>query len=416
MQLRKFYGRTIRGALARVKRELGPEALILETRQFEPDSASARMNPGMRFEIGAVVEAQAIEAQTSHQAPKQNEASANPLARVNSEQPEAPEAATGGSFPNIGNDVLEELTLIKNQIQRLLNKGGGVSEDIADQVDLTDYYALIRMGVDHTVLAPPMRAWMEWRTAPPPLRQYIAQSHDGPARQMRGTSLREWLWLDWAERQGLVEIETESSQAQTGPKVIALMGPTGVGKTMTLAKLASRYRQNGRQNVAVLTLDTHRFGAVQQWRQMASLMDIELEEIVNDADLAHSMEHWDRFDWIGIDTPGGLNPGSAVDHSIGAILAQYPQLERTLVLPATYKDSVSRELLARGEQLGSKKIMFSKLDETADKGGIVNLTMDGNWKLAGFATGTRVPDDWTPATRQSLWSQVLEPQGAIAAS
>ena len=58
MQLRKFHGRTMSGALARVKRELGPEAMILETRQIDSDSATARMNPGARFEIRAVVEPQ----------------------------------------------------------------------------------------------------------------------------------------------------------------------------------------------------------------------------------------------------------------------------------------------------------------------------------------------------------------------
>ena len=314
-----------------------------------------------------------------------------------------------------GGDVLEEMGLLRSQLNDLLQ--GELAESGIDpaRLDLSDYHALISLGVEHDVLAPHFRGWLEWRTAPAAHRKWIAQLQAGPAARMQGESLREWLWLVWTEQLGLPQAQDARADKRPakGPRVVALVGPTGSGKTTTLAKLASINRHNRRQNVAVLTLDTFRFGATEQWRRMGRLMGVEVEEIVSQADISRSMERWDRYDWIGIDTPGGLTPESAAGMLYGSLLAQYGEVESMVVLPATQRDSVNREQLKRYRALGARAALFTRMDESMQNGGIVNLTMDGKWKIDSFATGSRIPEDWESATPETLWRRVLAPHAYL---
>ncbi|MCE5229411.1 hypothetical protein LLG95_07420 [bacterium] len=393
MQWRKFYGRTMAGALARVKRELGADALIVESRMIEPDSAAARMNPGAKYEIVAV-----------------RERATTTLAAQESGVPRLP--ATGKS-----SDLLEDLGLLRSQINQLLT--GDESPDSScithhSSLDLADYHDLIARGVDHRVIAPQFRAWLNWRLAPKTMRHYMAAQGNGPAAKMEGDSLREWLWQAWAAEQGLEAnpdsgLSTQDSELRT----LALLGPTGCGKTTTLAKISSKLRQEGRQNIAIATLDGCRFGAVEQWRRIGKLIGVEIHEIASEADATRCMESWDSLDWVGIDTPGGMTPDSTAGRLYGSILARCPNIESAVVVPMTQQEPISRRSIERGKSFGASRLLFTKLDETEQTGSILNLTMNQQLKIDGFATGTRVPEDWERASADSLWRRVLAPAGGM---
>ena len=93
-------------------------------------------------------------------------------------------------------------------------------------------------------------------------------------------------------------------------------------------------------------------------------------------------------------------------------LLNVPRLESIIVLPATQQEPVSRDQMKRYRSLGARKVLFSKLDESSRNGGIVNLTMDGQWKIDSFATGCRIPEDWERASRDSVWRRVIAPPQA----
>ena len=229
---------------------------------------------------------------------------------------------------------------------------------------------------------------------------------------MQGDGLREWLWRGWASGQGL-DGEEEDSVALTG-RVVALLGATGVGKTTTIAKLASKLRQRGRQNIGILTLDTHRVGAADQMRRFCKLLGVTLHEVVTEDDARVCADWWDRFDWIGIDTPGGMAPGSPAHRLYGSILAEFPDVNSLLLLPAGLHEADGRAQMERARQLGARRLIFSKIDETTRPGGMVNLTMDGSWKIDSVTTGQRVPEDWMAASATTLWSRVLAPEAVCS--
>ncbi|HOE95548.1 MAG TPA: hypothetical protein PK847_03080 [Candidatus Sumerlaeota bacterium] len=440
MQLCKFYGRTIGGTLARVRRQLGPDALILETRTLEADCAAARMNPGARYEITAVREAHGavMAAAPAATAARRGERGRRPAMETPIADP--PEAAAAPAAPRVwsshsaqtspavprpaavppatSHNVLEDLGLLRRQLRQLLEEPaaeGDPAAAAAQGIDLRDYHDLIALGVDHRVLSPHFRRWLNWRTASPALRHYLAHSQGGPAARMEGESLREWLWLAWLEGQS--EAEAIGAACQSGgalgrPHMVGLVGPTGGGKTTSLAKLSSIIRHEKRQNPVIVTLDAQRFGATEQWRKLARLMGIEIQEAVTQEDVRACMETWDRFDWVGIDTPGGMPPDSPVGRLYGSIVAQCPDLNTLLVMPTTQHESAAASAMRRARDFGARGIVFTKLDETERHGGIVNLTMDGTWNIAGFATGQRVPQDWVPASSATLWEQVLAPAAA----
>ncbi len=196
--------------------------------------------------------------------------------------------------------------------------------------------------------------------------------------------------------------------------MLGLVGPTGGGKSTTMAKISSKLRREGRKNNVILTLDTQRFGTTEQWRHCAKLIGLQAEEVVNQEDATVCMDKWGHSDWIGIDTPGGMTPDSEAGRLYGSIVARCPHLETVLVIPSTQQDGVSRHQMQQSAWLPGRRVLFSKLDETNRHGGIVNLTMDGHWKINGFTAGRRIPDDWEPASSKSLWSQVFKPSAASA--
>jgi hypothetical protein len=311
--------------------------------------------------------------------------------------------------------LISDLGLLRAQIRELLEGDSPEARLAAARLDLSEYQSLIDLGVDARTLAPHFRAWLQWRTGSPAERAYLARAKGSVVPRMEGESLREWLWLAWGDCQGLEGRGAGEGSVLESRRAVGLIGATGVGKTTTLAKLSSKIRHEKRQNCVIVTLDTHRFGATEQVRRLAKLLGVGLHEVVTQADLTRSMESWGGFDWVGIDTPGGMTLGSEAGRHYGFILAQMPEVETLAVLPAGMNGADGKAQLTRARDFGARRAIFSKLDETTRPGGMVNLTMDGQWKIDSMTTGQKVPGDWRPADRSLLWDRVLAPAAGEAA-
>jgi len=192
-----------------------------------------------------------------------------------------------------------------------------------------------------------------------------------------------------------------------GRKVCALVGPTGMGKTTTLAKLASREIFTHNRSVGFITLDTFRIGAVEQLRTYANIINCPLEIARNNKDLTDKIAKMGNLDTIYIDTVGISPRDEKMMTQLGGFLANDVSVEPHLVLSASTRFSDLVKMTDQFNVLPVKSIIVSKIDEVESLGNIYSFVSDGRPPLSYFTTGQNVPDDIEKATWERVADMVL---------
>jgi len=195
-------------------------------------------------------------------------------------------------------------------------------------------------------------------------------------------------------------------------KRIALVGPTGVGKTTTIAKLAAIFAILEKRSVALATVDTYRVAAVEQLKTYAEIIDVPLEVAYTPKELRVALEKHDDKELILIDTAGRSPLNEQQMRELKAFL-ESPQdvIEVFLVLGATTKQSDLWETIARFSQVPVNNLVFTKLDETRSYGVILNVVNRLRKSLAYVTTGQSVPDDIEVPDPQKIARLILQGRG-----
>ena len=188
---------------------------------------------------------------------------------------------------------------------------------------------------------------------------------------------------------------------------IALVGPTGVGKTTTLAKLAASLRLERGCTVGLLAADTYRIGAVEQLRSYARMLDIPLRVIRTPDDVGPALEALDYCDVVLIDTPGRSQRDKQNISELQELLAAFAPDETHLALSAAAAPKVLREGLAAFGGIGADTLLFTKLDEAASLGPLLAIGRDAGRPIGWVTTGQGVPDDLGPARDAGLPEKLL---------
>lgn len=195
-------------------------------------------------------------------------------------------------------------------------------------------------------------------------------------------------------------------------KICFFIGPTGVGKTTTIAKLASDMKLTKKMNIALMTADTYRIAAVEQLRTYANILDIPLDVIYSEDDLKDGLEKLKDYDVIFVDTAGrshkNLDQCEELFHLIEAIdNMEGFEKEICLVLSVTTKYKDLEKICNTYSKLGAYRIIFTKLDETSALGNILNVAILTNGKISYTTYGQNVPDDINLIDVQSIAKQLL---------
>jgi flagellar biosynthesis protein FlhF len=178
-----------------------------------------------------------------------------------------------------------------------------------------------------------------------------------------------------------------------GPHVVALIGPTGVGKTTTLAKLAANLKLKERHRVGLITLDTYRIAAVDQLKRYADIIGSPLRVVSGGEDLREAVQAMSNCEFLLIDT-AGRSPNDALKlNELKGILATIEPDEVHLVLAATASQQCLELAISRFGEVRVDKLIFTKLDEAANVGIILNVVRKVNKSLSYLTTGQDVPDD-----------------------
>ena len=207
---------------------------------------------------------------------------------------------------------------------------------------------------------------------------------------------------------GIVKCSGSVRLKKNGPRIMAVVGPTGVGKTTTLAKLAAMHALTRGASVALVTMDNFRVGAVEQLKTYAKIMDLPLEVAANSQELARALAKHEDKDLILIDTAGRSPKDSDRLEELKGFLECHPGIEAHLCLSATTRSRELDQIVATFGTLPISKLLFTKLDESKSYGCMVDAYLKHKLPLSYFSTGQKVPEDIEVATSRKLASMVVK--------
>lgn len=401
MKILTFSGATPAEALRRAQEDVGEEAMLIETRELQKKS----LGKSALYEIVVGIE--------EH------------LYKPKKRQHKRP-SVEGAPLKQKGNEVLFNISEAAKQISQIAEVADGETDheshhDIAlvkDEIaKLTDKVKLIQNmfweeklpHMDVTIpseFAEIYKLSLQSGMKPEHLNEIMRLSLEHMPAKMRENSHSVKRYFQTLLRK-MVPVRLESTPNNRSKKVMMLVGPTGVGKTTSIAKLAARYSYLMEKNykVGLVVLDTYRIGAVEQLMQYARMMKLGIETVVDPPEFANALESLHYCDYILIDTMGS----SPYDkHKIEKIYECLKANDTTfnidviLVMPSSIKYEDMQATYDNFSTLDIDTIMFTKLDETRGFGNIFSLVYETKKPISYFSIGQEVPEDLVIAKSEML--------------
>jgi flagellar biosynthesis protein FlhF len=371
MRIKKFTASHAQEAIRRVKQEMGSDAVIIRTRTL-PQPADGDGNIRKVIEVTAAIDYD----------PNYEESGENPVI-----------------FPANVEDKWEKLTTEVRELRELLwafQAHAGLSPEIRYREPLRDRYGFLkRIGLSEDAIK----------------RFLVSPGNDvgshGP-QASKAQNLRQCL-LDVVNA---IPVAGESRQPRGDQKIRSFIGPTGAGKTTTLAKLAAVNAVRRKKKVALLTLDTFRIAAVAQLETYARIMALPMEVVHTKEDIIQGIHKHRNCDLILIDTTGRSPNNHKEIAEMGAFLDMGERIHHYLVLPATARYGYLSQAERQFGILPIGSYIFTKLDEVEDTSDMINFLLMKQQPLSYVTTGQQVPEDIASPTKKRLASMVLNRCGA----
>ncbi|NPA60020.1 MAG: flagellar biosynthesis protein FlhF [Epsilonproteobacteria bacterium] len=416
MKILTFTGKTPSEALKKAKLEIGDDAMLIETREIHKKA----LGRDALYEIVVGIDGNSIDKTYSN---KVNIAQKSKILRQESEDVlfDISSAASQISeiskvkdplyhYDNAKDEVRtyepKELKEIKSHINKLGDKVKLIQNMFWDEKapnlenkipsEFAEIYRLAsKSGMDRKHLDAIMQTTLEHM----PLKM---RENSVTVKRYFQTLLRK-----------MIPIRRESLPSVGTKKVIMLVGPTGVGKTTSIAKLAARYSylMQKKYKVGLVVLDTYRIGAVEQLMQYARMMKLGIETVVDPPEFATALNSLRYCDYILVDTMGSSPYDKTKIEKIYECLeandTEY-NIDVVLVMPSSIK---YEDLLVTYENfstLNIDTIMFTKLDETMGFGNIFSLVFESKKPISYFSVGQEVPEDLVCASSDFLVECLLD--------
>jgi flagellar biosynthesis protein FlhF len=380
MIVRSYTGRTVPEALEKVKNDLGDGALIIETRAIREPGLLGRKSG---YEVVAAVDDAPSKA-TRQMVPA---VAAEP--QVMPWKPQTLDAPVANQAASLARDrgdeaaavaLEEELVSIRRQLARLaVGQGtprGHLGEELAAQLDDSELPGELVAELDEAMARAGNRL--------------DATKHREFLSLLMARNLPCAGALDWATTHKLM-----------------LVGPTGVGKTTTLAKLASDLVMKRSRRVALITIDTYRVGAQDQLKAYADLLDVPLEVASTPAQFGALVRRYDSYDNVLIDTAGRSPTDATRIHELKGFCRAVPGLAVMLAVAATSGRAEFAAVVERFSILPVAHAVVTKLDECAAMGRLYGCLRRHRLPLNYLTTGQEVPDDIVAADAALIAGRVL---------
>ena len=344
MQVKKYRAKTIDGATAKVKDDLGMDAMICSTKRIKGGFGDHM------FEISAV--------------------------------------PAGTAVPDAMGEIKSELVSIKEMIY-LLNHSGDLGERLMMDPDVLNLYAkLIRNGVDDKYA----RIFLERGGA-------FKERPKKHANRLRVDAIR--------EIRRMIRV-IKPFEIDSNKRVIsALIGTTGVGKTTTIAKLTAQLMLNAGKKVGLISIDGYRIGALEQLKTYANILGVPCFPAFNRKDLLFALKRLEGKDIVLIDTAGQSQYDMSRMEELKKMMTDNMDINCHLLLSAATSELEMSSTAINFSSLKYQSYIFTKIDETEVCGPIINQIMKLNLPVSFITTGQNVPEDIEAADREKIIKLLL---------
>lgn len=408
MEVKQYRAASLQEALRRVRQELGPQAAVLQTREV-PQGLWGWLGSRREVEVTAALDV-------------------NVPARF----PEAPSSARAAETAK-GNRLLDGAEATHPQPAHsnlVVYREGDHAESLpaAEEFDyrsqfredLKDQLAGLRSMVEELCRQP---SAARNRELPEVLFTLFTELVDAEASEEIARELVERLRITSSEAElddallakaRLIRLLEDAIDC-CGPlkvtpgcrRLVALVGPTGVGKTTTIAKLAAQFHLRQRARVGLVTVDTYRIAAVDQLRTYAEIIDLPMEVVTTPREMRAALARLADLDLVLMDTAGRSPRDELKLQELKSVLEEAQADEIHLVLSAGASAASLQRAAQRFAQVGISALIITKLDEVAGLGGILPLLRRSGLPLSYVSHGQDVPHDLSPADRRKLARAVL---------
>ncbi len=363
MEVKTYRATTMHEALALVRRELGPDAAVLHTREVHTRRFFGWMAGPRQIEVTA-----SADVNVPSRLPPRRDADTPPV-----QPPAAGPPSQAG--PELSDRMQGQLTNLQAMVEELCQR----SQDERRHDLPQELFRLFTELIDCDLSEELARELVERIRVETP-----------------GTELTDPVLLK-ARVGRMVESEirvTGPIEAASGRRrLVALVGPTGVGKTTTIAKLAANYRLREKRRVGLITVDTYRIAAVEQLRTYADIIDLPMQVVSTPREMREAVSQMDDLDLILMDTAGRSPKDEVKIQELRSFLTEAGADEVHLVLSSVASGRTLQQTAERFAAVGTTALVLTKLDEATGLGNVLPLLRSSKLPLSYLTNGQNVPDD-----------------------
>jgi len=387
MEIKTYRAKTMQQALDLVRHDLGNEATVLHTREVN-GTLVRRLLWGRHYEIAASrtvqVPSRLRDLEPPSVPPLPGPYPANELSDRGMSMETG--AVVAGSRDPV-HETKDELQELQALVKQLRSQSERVPRQAWPESLFAVFTDMIQAGIQEELA----RELVEH------LRENLDEVDDAGAVKKH---LVEML-ADELTVTGPIDTTTRSG------RVVALVGPTGVGKTTTIAKLAANYRLRENRRVGLITVDTYRIAAVEQLRTYADIIDLPMEVVSTPREMREAIDRLRDLDLVLMDTAGRSPRDEVRIRELKTLLAEAKPDEVHLVLSAVGSAMSMAATAERFSTVGTSALVVTKLDEAMGLGGLLQVTRSCQLPVSYLTNGQNVPDDIRVAQQRELARMIL---------